>query len=121
MMRVFIYALAFVLFMLGITGAALGSFLVGRQSPAAATLFPPLMLALIPLLPAGIALIFARPWAYYLQFVALALMVLIFVITYLPLGLSWTGSAALFVFGLTAILAVIFLLPPIRRYFGVAR
>lgn len=121
MTRIVVYVIAVAEFMLGLSGLSIGSFILSRENSTMSPIFTPVFFSMIPLAVAGPLLFFGKPWSYYVQYVALALWVILFALLSRPLGLPFTSQPFLTVVALAGGLAIIFALPPIRRHFGVGR
>ena len=119
MTRIVVYVIAIAEFMLGLSGLSIGSFILSRENSTMSPIFTPVFMSMIPLAVAGPLLFFGKPWSYYIEYVALALWVILFALLSRPMGLPLTSQPFLTVVGLAGITALIFLLPPIRRHFGV--
>lgn len=103
----------------GIAGLIGATGLLISHNAGMALIFWPLLAAIALLLIAGAAIFVRRPWSYYLHMgivVAVGLLIAFYVGPLLgPDG--WIGvliQAAIFIVPLT----LLFLLPPVRRYFG---
>ncbi|MFN8498166.1 MAG: hypothetical protein U0641_09945 [Anaerolineae bacterium] len=119
MSRILLYVFAVVEILIG------GFFLVYAiqlwQDPNAGMgkLFVPAFLALGLLFFSGLGVIIGRRWSYYLQFGLIILGVALFTAYYAPLG-AWSSGAILATWLVGAALFLFFLLPPVRRHFGLA-
>jgi len=105
--------------MIGLIGAT--GLLVAHDA-GMALIFWPLLAAIALLLIAGAAIFVRRPWSYYLHMVIVVLVGLFFAFYVGPLLGAGTWLVALAQAAIVVVpLTVIFLLPPVRRYFGVGR
>ena len=94
MTRIVVYAIAVAEFMLGLSGLSIGSFILSRANSTMSPIFTPVFMSMIPLAVAGPLLFFGKPWSYYVEYVALALWVILFAVLSRPLGLPFTGDTA---------------------------
>lgn len=105
--------------MIGLIGAT--GLLVAHDA-GMALIFWPLLAAIALLLIAGAAIFVRRPWSYYLHMVIVVLVGLFFAFYVGPLLGAGTWLVALAQAAIVVVpLTVVFLLPPVRRYFGVGR
>lgn len=119
MTRIVVYVIAVAEFMLGLSGLSIGSFILSRENSTMSPIFTPVFMSMIPLAVAGPLLFFGKPWSYYVEYVALALWVILFAVLSRPLRLPFTSQPFLTVVAIAGALAILFALPPIRRHFGV--
>ena len=119
MTRIVVYVIAVAEFMLGLSGLSIGSFILSRENSTMSPIFTPVFFSMIPLAVAGPLLFFGKPWSYYVQYVALALWVILFAVLSRPLRLPLTSQPFLTVVAIAGALAILFALPPLRRHFGV--
>ncbi len=105
--------------MIGLIGAT--GLLVAHDA-GMALIFWPLLAAIALLLIAGAAIFVRRPWSYYLHMAIVVVVGLFFAFYVGPLLGAGTWLVALAQAAIVVVpLTVIFLLPPVRRYFGVGR
>jgi len=105
--------------MIGLIGAT--GLLVAHDA-GMALIFWPLLAAIALLLIAGAAIFVRRPWSYYLHMAIVVVVGLFFAFYVGPLLGAGTWLVALAQAAIVVVpLTVVFLLPPVRRYFGVGR
>lgn len=120
MTRGLLLLLAVVEMALGIAGLVGATGLIVAHNAGMALIFWPLLVTIALLLLAGAAIFVRRPWSYYLHIaiiVVVGLLVAVFVGPLLgPQGwIEVLIQAAIVVVPLT----LLFMVPPVRRYFGV--
>lgn len=120
MTRVLLLLLAVLEMAAGVVGLIGATGLLVSHNAGMALMVWPLLAATALLLIAGAAIFVRRPWSYYLH-IAIVILVGVLVTIYVgpllgPNGwLTVLAQAAILVVPLT----IAFLLPPVRRYFGV--
>ena len=122
MTRGLLLLLAVVEMALGIAGLVGATWLLVSHNAGMVLIFWPLFAAIGLLLVAGAAIFVRRPWSYYLHIAIIVLIGLLVTVYVGPLmgPNGWIEvliQAAIVVVPLT----LLFLLPPVRSYFGVSR
>ncbi len=120
MTRGLLLLLAVIELALGVFGLIGATGLLVSHDAGMVLIFWPLLAAVALLLVAGAAIFVRRPWSYYLHMAIIVLMGLIGILYVGPmLGANgWVEVLVQAGIGVVP-LTLLFLLPPVRRYFGV--
>jgi hypothetical protein len=119
MVRAFLLLLAVLEIAAGVFGLVITTSLFSLHTAGQLLNLWPMLATVILLLAAGAAIFVRRPWSYYLHIICILLVGALYALFVGPrfgLAPQWLWLQAAFV---AAPLTVIFLLAPVRRFFGV--
>jgi hypothetical protein len=121
MTRILLILLGVVEIVIGLVGLTGVIVLVSADNAGMAFVFLPFLAIIALLVVAGVAVLLRRTWSYYLHLGVIPLLGLLYIFLVGPLtgpnGWLWALAQALLVAGS---LTAIFLLPAVRRYFGIS-